>query len=143
MSVHPTTVIFSIDNPSHAQVEKFRQYCEDENILDRMKPLIGCYKGEEEPSFICSQQVFRDNINHSGFVDDQDSFLVITGCNKAYATLYYQHANRKYEALGSMCNVSEEVARSHDAWTYRPDIDAWYVCAHINPDHSHEIPVQV
>lgn len=139
-----TTVIFSIDDPCRAQLEAFQRHIVAHGMTDRIKPLIGCYKGQEEPSFIMPLSAFSTCVELSDFVLAQESFLIVSGCNKMYARLKFrgpENLDRPYEGLGSMCAVSETVARSYDSWTYRPDTDTWYICAHINPDHSGDIPL--
>lgn len=138
MSTYPPTVIFSIDDPSDQRIEDFHAWLVKHELTSKVKAMIGCYKGQEEPSFIASQDVFRLYVQEHGWVDKQESFLFVTGCNKAYATLFYR-AERRSVPLGSMQQVSEEVARSHDAWTWDFTYNNWYICADGNPDHSREI----
>lgn len=141
MSTYPTTAIFSIDSPSRDMLENFKIFCIAEGLTsDDIKPLVGCYKGKQEPSFLIEKAKFDRIIRDSGFVDGQESILIVSGCNKAYATLEFLDGVTPDESLGSMCNVSEDAAMTYDAWTFRPDINRWYICAHENPDHARDIP---
>lgn len=134
---HSKMVLFAVD-PTAPYWDSFQEYMHGMAFDDRYKECIGSYNGEEEQSFIMPLNLFNEYVRHSGYVDDQESFLTITGCNKAYAVLEYQDG-RPNEGLGSMQQVSEAIARTYPSWTHRLDTNAWYICAHGNPDHSKDI----
>lgn len=138
---HGSVTIFSIDNEhddsTYALFCDFLVQC---NISTRYKPTLGCYKGAVERSFIMPSTVFDRHVLDSEFLHKQESVMTVTGCNKAYATLKFLDGSPSV-GLGSFCQVSEEVARSYDAWTFRPDIGAWFIAHRSNPDHSKEIPI--
>jgi hypothetical protein len=46
--------------------------------------------------------------------------------------LYYHNGDT--EGLGSLKQVSQEEALAQDAWTYNPDMNAWFITVHENPD---------
>ena len=95
----------------------------------------GCYKGQREFSFIVLTEDFEKHIRHQ-FCRNQESFLRISECNKQYARLDY--ADGRTAFLGSVRRVPEEVARSQDAWTYRPDTNEYWITVQGNPEHSLE-----
>lgn len=69
------------------------------------------------------------------FMDDQESILLVTKCNKQYATLFFNPVlDRPNLALGSLCEVPEDEALASGSYTYREDIDCYFVCKHENPD---------
>ena len=137
------TVIFSIDDTSVKGLLRFDYWCRDVGVFFNRTPLLGCYKGEQEPAFITSLASFDKTFRWSGFLANQESVLHVTGCNKMYAELEALWHNtfdgEKRKSLGPMQQVSMDVAKSHDAWTYRPDKNQWFICAHGNPDHSGDI----
>lgn len=97
-----------------------------------IKPVIGHWEGVTSQSFIMDEVEFNRLVRNSGMVDKQECFMHVTSCNKAYASLEYQDGLSI--ALGSMHQVSMEQAMRSDGWTYRPDLDVWWVAAHGNPD---------
>jgi hypothetical protein len=143
MSTQIKTIIFSIDDLSHAGLLEFRAFILNSGFETRhIKPLIGCYKGQEEPSFVVAEDMFEEYIRGSRFIAEQESILSVTGCNKMYAVLEYLECGTTV-GLGSMQCVSEEVARSFDAWSFDPTTNNWFICLHGNPDHAKDIKVQV
>jgi len=138
MSTYKTMVIFATDDQSHEGATLFADHCKQVGISDKIKLLVGCYEGVEEVSYIMPLEAFTEHVLNIGLVHDQESFLHVSGCNKAYAVLHYQDG-REPLGLGSMCQVKEDVARTYPAWTYRPDTKAWYIAHKANPDHSKEI----
>jgi hypothetical protein len=95
----------------------------------------GCYKGHEERSYIALTEDFEQHIRHQ-FCRNQESFLRVSECNKQYARLDY--ADGRTVFLGSVRRVPEKVARSQDAWTYRPDTKEYWITVQGNPEHSLE-----
>lgn len=131
-------VLFSIDVTDRVGLQAFQDFIVANDAASSIKPLIGCYNGEQEPAFGMAASKFKELVLGSEWVEGQESFLEVTGCNKAYCTLHYQDG-RPSEYLGSFCAVSERVARSYPAWTYDPLQNAWFIAAHYNPDHASHI----
>lgn len=147
MSTYSNSIIFSISE-HHLIGEEgaFAVFLLMEGIDQRVKRCIGSYKGQIETSYITSVEVFHF-IDKSGWLDDQESVLEVSGCNKMYTTLHYREDSsrwgvrriRKPEFLGSMHCVSETVAKLYDAWTFVEHQNRWYVAVKGNPDHAAEL----
>ena len=130
--------LFTIDfehNPLRMNVfNNFLRQCEktsDGNFV----PIIGCYKGKLENAFICTQSDFNRFIRGTVYIVGQESVLHIASGNKQEAHLEYLADGRR-ESLGSMHQVTREEAMASDGWTYRPDLDIYWVAKKGNPDHS-------
>lgn len=138
MGFNPT-VIFSINNTSPMGCCSFYEQLALRGVGERhIKALLGSYNGGQEVSFIMAQDMFDLHVRDTLFLDSQESVLHVTGCNKAYAVLEYLADGRR-EGLGSMCEVDREIAETYPSWTFRPDLNRWYICAKINPDHAGEL----
>ena len=92
-----------------------------------MKLAIGCYLGKLERSYILRKDDFDSYVLKSGYVDDQESFLVLRDgyYGVVYATLEYQSGDKVF--LGTMEQVDPQEALAGEAWTYRPDLDAYFI----------------
>lgn len=132
--MHPT-VIFCIDKD--VSLDRIHAYIQSHYLSPRIKPVQGSYKGEVEDGFITSEVVFNEYFKDSAFISQQESVLRVSGCNKMYATLIYNDGS--HEGIGSMCAVSEDVAKRRDGWTYLPHTGNYYIAARINPDHAGEL----
>lgn len=133
-------VIFSIDNvnDTHAMA-KFMRHMDTQRAMGKMSGnmvhCIGSYKGEIEPSFLMRFDDFQEHVIGRGFVENQESILRVSECNKQYAELVY--ADQSRESIGSLKSVSKDEAMKHDAWTYRPDLNIYWVAVQGNPDTVH------
>jgi hypothetical protein len=133
-------VIFSIDNVTntHAQA-KFLRHIDTARAMQKMKGnmihCIGSYKGEIEPSYLMLWDDFKEHVIGMGFVENQESILRVSECNKQYAELVYSDQTR--ESVGSLKDVSKDEAMKHDAWTYRPDLNMYWITVKGNPDTVH------
>lgn len=125
-------VIFAIDNQSPFNHMLFRSMFAGADTAGQLIPVIGSYKCETEFAYICLREDFNDFVEPNGFCEEQESILEATQCNKQYATLVYEDGTR--EGIGSMQVVSQSEAAMHDGWTYRPDMNQWFVCKKENPD---------
>ena len=133
--------IFSIDdvNDIHA-LAKFTHYLDVKKAMQELKSevkvCVGSYKGQLETSFLMRSDDFERFINcRSGwpFIKNQESILRVSECNKQYATLEYLATGKK-EFIGSLKCVDKDTALKQDAWTYRPDVDQYWIAVQGNPD---------
>jgi len=62
---------------------------------------------------------------------NQESVLVVSECNKQYATLRFledgKFAGRPDKYLGCMKRVTEKEAKAQQAWTYKPTTGEWFI----------------
>jgi hypothetical protein len=93
---------------------------------------IGSYKGALEVSFIMLTSDFETYVKPYGFVDNQESVLRVSECNKQYADLEFSDGSRKN--VGSLRDVTKEEALAQEAWTYRPDTQQYWITVEGNPD---------
>lgn len=133
-------VIFSIDgvNDTHKQA-KFLRHIDTARAMGKMQGkmvhCIGSYKGEIEPSYLMLWDDFLDHVIGKGFVGGQESILMVSECNKQYATLVFSDQSR--QSVGSLKSVGKDEAMKHDAWTYRPDLNTYWIAVDGNPDTVH------
>lgn len=134
--------IFSIDHNDSDQVRSnFRAYFSSCGATGMLIDCLGCYKGKQEYSFICLSNDFDAFVWATGWVDNQESVLRVSECNKQYAVLEYaqfdnpivDYPSNKVH-IGSLKSVSKAEALRHDGWTYRPDIDVYFITVKGNPD---------
>ncbi len=138
MSSYETMVIFSIDFSERLNRRiLFWEHLRELGLDKRVQPCTGKYKGQLEDSWIAPLSVFKQ-IDHKEWLQAQESFLHVSGCNKQYAVLHYQDG-RPVEGLGSMVRLPEEIAQTYPNWTRRDDIGAYYVALNMNPDHWREV----
>jgi hypothetical protein len=125
-------VIFAIDNDADLHTNaKFLRHIDQQRAMQKlssnMKLAIGCYKGKLERSYVLRKDDFEEFVLESGYVDQQESFLILRDgyYGVVYATLEYQSGDKQF--LGAMVQVDPDEAMAGDAWTYRPDMDAYFV----------------
>lgn len=125
-------VIFAIDNDADLHTNaKFLRHVDQLRAMGKlnssMKLAIGCYLGKLERSYILRKDDFEAHVLESGYVDDQESFLVLRDgyYGVVYATLEYQSGDKVF--LGTMEQVDAEEALAGEAWTYRPDLNAYFI----------------
>lgn len=122
-----TKVVFSIDDWSNLrQLSKFLKLIETQRVMGKLKGdfkiLQGCYKGELEIAFMAEADDFKDYVLRYGWVDQQESILIIEEDNKA--TLEYR--SKPTEDLGTWTNVSEK--EKGESYTYDPKNKTWWTC---------------
>lgn len=128
-------VIFSIDPTSGTDVRSFMRLFTQ---ADKPPPTrcTGVYKGTYEASFLCQYSDLRSVIldRHHGtlWMKNQESILLVSGCNKSYAKLVFRDGSTK--GMGSLKNVSAEVAILNGDYTYVHSTDKYYICRDGNPD---------
>lgn len=133
--------IFSIDNPNDwHNMSRFMRYVDEIMAMRKTKgrfiQCVGSWMGKLEPSFICRTDDFLEHILESGYVEDQECVLQVSECNKQYAQLWYLDDDKK-ESLGSLKSVSKQEAETQDGWTYRPDLNIYWIAVKGNPDTVH------
>ena len=131
-------VIFAIDDEKKIK-DLYRHFYTHPDTTGTLIPCVGSYRGVQEASYICSADAFErvflyDTHGFNEFIRDQESFLYITQDNKQTATLHYKNGFDTKEFIGFMKSVDERTAKKQDAWTYRPDVDTYWIAVKDNPD---------
>ena len=128
-------VIFAIDNDNDMHtVAKFMRHVDTQKAMGKMqgtlKPCVGSYKGQLENSYIMRREDFERHVKCSGYIDNQESILVLEDGHRGvtYGTLVFSGFEPDLP-LGIMRAVSKDEAMKHDAWTYRPELDTYYICS--------------
>jgi len=122
-------VIFSIDNWTDLHTKaKFFRHMDTLRSMGKLKgkllSLIGSWEGELEDSFLLDQEDFETHVRRSGFVDNQNAFLIVSeekSMPVGYDTIF------GYVREGRMKAVTKEKALAQDGWTYRPDTNTYYI----------------
>jgi hypothetical protein len=141
-------VIFAIDNDDNVHTNaKFLRYVDEREVMGKtkgkMKLCIGSYKGKLERSYIMRWDDFMEHIAESGYVDKQESILILRDgyYGKVYATLKFNNDESKFPNvgyddlfLGEFKSIPSNEAQYEEAWTYRPDLDTYYVCEEITEE---------
>ena len=141
-------VIFAIDNDDNVHINaKFLRYVDEREVMGKtkgkMKLCIGSYKGKLERSYIMRWDDFMEHIAESGYVDNQESVLILRDgyYGKVYATLKFNNDESKFPNvghndlfLGVFRSIPAHEAQYEEAWTYRPDLDTYYVCEEITEE---------
>jgi len=134
-------VIFSIDNVHDLHtLSKFTHYVDVQKAMQRMdgdmKLCIGAYKGVLEQSFIMTKEDFCEHIEGKSYIQNQESVLLVEDGHygKVYASLWYLDQgvrDGEHFSLGLLKAVDKEEALSKDAWTYRPDLNTYWITEEI------------
>lgn len=129
--------IFSIDEVNNLhKLAKFTRHIDTQvamgNLSGSVVTCIGSYKGEIEQSFMMLTADYETHVKPHGFTDKQESVLLVSECNKQYADLLFSNGSRL--SIGSLKCVTKEEAMKQEAWTYRPDINQYWVAVDGNPD---------
>lgn len=130
-------IIFSIDNATDLHtLSKFTHYVDVQRSMQRMqgdmKLCIGAYNGVLEQSFIMTEHDFGSFIEAGDYVQNQESVLLIEDGHhgEVYASLWYLNRGLRdgeHVDLGLLKSVDKSVALSKDAWTYRPDLNIYWI----------------
>ncbi len=98
-----------------------------------LKPLLGCYKGKTEQSYIVNS---RDElaIMNAGWLKGQESILRLGPCDsrdRRKATLQFLQEDGKSfmgeQELGVLVSVGRDEALACEAWTYDPDLKEYFI----------------
>ena len=130
-------IIFAIDNGTDdLRASNFEQAFNDfDGRKGNLVKCLGYWEGVAEPSYIALREDFENIAKAGGWVDQQICTLAVTSCNKQYAQLEYPCG--KLEQLGSMHEVTREEALASVGYTYRPDLNIYWVAKQGNPDNSY------
>lgn len=130
-------VIFSIDNVHDLHtLAKFLHSMDVHRAMQRttgeMKICVGSYKGVLETSFIMTEHDFGAFVEASEYVQHQESVLLVEDGHKGamYASLWYLDRGLRdgeHYSLGRLKSVDKSVALEQDAWTYRPDLNIYWI----------------
>lgn len=121
-------IIFSIDDENNPSTRlDFETLLDNNNI--GYKRLTGCYEGLTEVSYIINAEDYQF-IYESGYIDFQESILWLTDKSDARgrreAFLHYNETG-ELKHLGWFGQVSREEALKAHCWTYRKDLDAYFI----------------
>lgn len=106
-----------------------KQFFKDNNI--GFKQLIGSYKGTMEDSYIINKK-YLSTIERAGFLYAEESILLLgesLGQNRRRASLHFLNALKPDQDIGILRAVVKEDAMKEDAWSYRPDLDTYFITA--------------
>jgi hypothetical protein len=124
-------VIFSIDKwyDLHT-LAKFTRHLDTLRSMGKLegevKLIIGSYEDKPELSFICMQSDFNNFVKDSGYVDNQDSFLYV-GDEKGMPARLIDKEGKMLDG-GRLKEVGPLMAFEESSWSYRPDLNKFYVC---------------
>lgn len=93
-----------------------------------IKPLIGSYKGEVENSYLAPINAW---VNIAPWIMEEESVLLLGPKDKLGrrgASLLYVDSGEEVK-LGKFQSVSEEIAKTHEAWTYDPKQNEYFLAA--------------
>jgi hypothetical protein len=126
-------VIFSVDNVQDVRtLAQFSHHLDMKRAMqktkDSVKTCIGSYKGVMEQSFIMSRDDFDLVVRGTKWVENQESILHIEDGHGGvvYGALEYL-ATGTTEHLGVVREASQVEAMQHDGWTYRPDLNKYFI----------------
>ena len=106
-----------------------RDFFNDNDI--GFKQLIGSYKGTTEDSYVVNMK-WLTYVEQAGLLDGEDSILLLSeslGQNRRRAKLRFLNASKPDEDLGILRAVVKEEAMKREVWSYRPDLDTYFVTA--------------
>lgn len=123
-----TYTIFSIDDEADEQMRaRFVDYIAQQDTYGNLIQMRGCYNGTEENSFICYTRDFNEFVHGMGYIDNQESWLEVSGGKVAHATLVFNDEENTRNTIGRLVSTDSETAKEQLAWTYRPDQDTYYI----------------
>ncbi len=125
-----TYVLFSIDNADDLRtMAKFLSTMDKLRALDKLKGeiklCIGSYQDVMEYSFLCRKDDFEEHVRNSGFIDNQDSILVLEG-DDMQASIEFLQENKRILKMGRLVSVDKDVALTHGGWTYVIESGLYY-----------------
>ena len=127
-------IIFAIDG-EEADGKVFRATLSLQYKIGNMRgkciQCVGSWKGVEETSYIMREDDFNKFVR-GNWVKKQEAIMRIYSGNRQAVELI--HTGGKVEHLGFLRQVNEETARKEDGWTYRPDLDIYWITVKGNPD---------
>jgi hypothetical protein len=89
---------------------------------------FGMWKGVMEQSFLMCEEDFYQYVWDSDWVEDQEAFLIVEVGPKGNQSAYLLDSDRaSAEYMGELKEVSFKEAAKHDGWTYRPDLNLYWI----------------
>ena len=126
-------VIFSIDNVHDVHtLAQFLHHLDMKRAMQKLKgkPVlcIGSYKGQMEQSFILLRDDFDLVVRGSQWIKEQESILHVEDgmYGVVYGALEYL-ASGTTEHIGTLKEVDQREAVCHAGWTYRPDLNIYWI----------------
>lgn len=137
-------VIFSIDNENNPMAMNvfMNHIAEVRRVFNtsNLTPCMGSYKGQKENAFIWHVSDFDRYLRGTAYIQNQESVLHVASGNKMEAYLEYLGSDigsgPYTEPAGQMHQVCKEEAMQSEAYTYRPDLNLYWVAKQGNPDGS-------
>ena len=126
-------VLFSIDKADDTHtLAKFLRHFDTQMAMQKTKGVlvqcIGQWKGKLEVSFLCRLDDYIEHIKPFGFTQDQECIFLISGWDMETFILDFDaEGEMQLEPVGNMVQVTAAEAFANDGFTYRPDIDAYWV----------------
>ncbi len=125
-------VLFSIDNVTNTHtLAKFLRHMDTQIVMGKTQgylvQCVGSYKGKMEASFILNEKDYVDHVLPLEFTNKQESVLYLDGDDGWLATSYDPFLGEATDILGYMEQVSKKKALKSDGFTYRPDLNAYWV----------------
>lgn len=117
-------VLFSIDNVTDIHIlAKFLRHFDTQRALMKTKgnlvQCIGMWKGKLEVSFLCREEDYEEFVKPLGFTNKQDCVILVSGPKmECFIDDFF---------IGQMEEVSKEEAFRSEGFTYRPDLDIYWV----------------
>lgn len=96
------------------------------------KPLIGCYKGKMENSFMVKKSDFP---KVKCLLEGEESILelgTMDSCGRRKAKLIFLDGISAEIDLGRMVETSKEKALAQDAWTLDCQHNTYFICQHFD-----------
>lgn len=122
-------IIFAIDNNTNTHaVAKFMRHVDTKRALGELQGglvhCIGYWEGILEPSYMMDERDYRKFVEPMGFTDGQVCIMHVPGDTRQPCTLEYQDGST--ETLHPMHEVSKDVAKFLNAWTYVQDTGKYF-----------------
>lgn len=121
-------VLFSIDNVHDTHtLAKFLRHFDTQVAMGKtrgyLEQCIGSYEGSLELSFICNEDDYRDFVVPFGATNHQKSVIIIQG----YECWSCSYDLLIGEYMGTVRAVTKKKALKSVGWTYRPNLDSYFV----------------
>ena len=117
-------VIFSFDNPYQIHVAaKFYRHLDTLRAMGKISnPLLGTgmYEGDIEPVVYMDRNDFEEHILHSGYVNNQECFLILNPINPRsenyQGTLVYQ-GDKPDHIIGRVNQIKPGYEHHYNSWS--------------------------
>ncbi len=121
------SVIFSIDNATNTHaLAKFLRHWDTQEAMQKTKgrliPMVGKWRGALEYSFLCLEEDFKNHIEAFGYTKGQEAIWKVGSDKRMPVENYYDGS-----FVGYLQEVSPESAFKAEGFSYRPDLDTYWV----------------